>query len=222
MNFMVFLCFSIFIHAPLVFAKGDHGHHHHKMGFKDAKKWTQAFDDPSRDEWQKPKELIAALGVSPNAVIGDLGAGTGYFSARIAKQFPQSTVYAIDNEPDMIQFLKERAQKESLANLHPVLSLEDGFTVDKKLDLLLIVDTYHHLPNREKYFAKIKEHLKPSARIVIVDFLLDSPVGPPKKYRFQPPQIQKELQAAGFKNEKVLQWPRQFVLFLKQEELKTP
>ncbi len=215
------ILFLLYFVSPAV-AKDDHGHHHHKMGFKDAKKWAAAFEDPSRDQWQKPQELISALGLSANAVIGDLGAGTGYFSARLAKQFPQSTVYAIDNEPDMIQFLNERAKKESVRNLKPVLSGDDGFNVEQKLDLLLIVDTYHHLPDREKYFAKIKQQLKPTGRVVIVDFLPDSPIGPPKKYRFQPLQIETELKTAGFKTEKVLQWPRQFVLFLRQEELKTP
>lgn len=215
--FLTFLSLS-----PGVFAKTDHTHHHHKMGFKDAKKWAKAFDDPSRDDWQKPVELIAALKLTSNAVVGDLGAGTGYFSARIAKQYPQNTVYAIDNEKDMIDFLKERSQKESLPNLKPVLSADDGFKVDQKLDLLLIVDTYHHLPDREKYFQKIKQHLKPTAQIVIVDFLPDSPLGPPKKYRFQPPQIEQELKALGFEQEKVLTWPRQFVLFLKQKNPAAP
>ncbi len=196
------------------FSAAKEGHHHH-MSFKNAEKWVKAFDDPSRDEWQKPAELIAALNLSATAVVGDLGAGTGYFSARIAKQFPQSTVYAIDNEKEMVDYLKARATKEKLGNLIPILSKDDGFAVEQKLDILLIVDTYHHLPNRELYFRKIKHLLKPNGQIVIVDFLPDSPTGPPKKFRFQPPQIAKELQAAGFVQDKVLTWPRQFVMFLK-------
>lgn len=197
------------------FSKDQHSHHHH-MSFKDAAKWVKAFEDPSRDEWQKPEELISALQLSTTAVVGDLGAGTGYFSARIAKTYPQSTVYAIDNEKDMVDYLLQRAQKEKLNNLKPILSKDDGFSVEQKLDVLLIVDTYHHLPNRTAYFQKLTNLLKPNGQLVIVDFLPDSPLGPPKKFRFQPAQIQQELQASGFVQDKVLTWPRQFVMFLKR------
>jgi cyclopropane fatty-acyl-phospholipid synthase-like methyltransferase len=192
------------------------GHHHHDMAFKNAEKWTKNFDDPSRDDWQKPQELIKALQIPETAVIGDLGAGTGYFSSRLAKQFPQATVFAIDNEKDMTVFLQKRADKEQLKNLKPVLSESDGFSVEQPLDFLLIVDTYHHLPDREKYFQKILSQLKPDARIVIVDFLPSSPVGPPKKFRFQPPQIEKELASLNLKREQLFELPRQFVLVLKR------
>ncbi len=193
------------------------GHHHHDMAFKNAEKWTKNFDHPSRDEWQKPQELINALKISESEVVGDLGAGTGYFSVRLAKQFPKATVYAIDNEKDMTVFLRKRAGKEKLTNLIPVLSQNDGFTVESPLDLLLIVDTYHHLPDREKYFRNILSQLKQQARIVIVDFLPSSPVGPPIKYRFQPPQIEEELKVLGFRRDQLFELPRQFVLVLKRQ-----
>ena len=192
-------------------------HHHHDMAFKNAEKWTKNFDDPSRDQWQKPQELIKALQIPETAVIGDLGAGTGYFSSRLAKQFPKATVFAIDNEKDMTVFLQKRADKEQLNNLKPVLSESDGFSVEQPLDFLLIVDTYHHLPDREKYFQKILSQLKPGARIVIVDFLPSSPVGPPKKFRFQPPQIEKELASLNLKREQMFELPRQFVLVLQRQ-----
>lgn len=209
------LLFVGFGNAQHQHAKG--GHHHHDMAFKNAEKWTKNFDHPSRDEWQKPQDLIKALNIHDGDVIGDLGAGTGYFSARIAKQFSKSTVYAIDNEKDMTVFLQKRAEKEKLLNLKPVLSQNDGFVVDKPLDLLLIVDTYHHLPDREKYFQKILSQLNPNARIVIVDFLPSSPVGPPKKYRFQPPQIEDELKSLNLQREQLFDLPRQFVLVLKRK-----
>jgi cyclopropane fatty-acyl-phospholipid synthase-like methyltransferase len=192
-------------------------HHHHHMAFKNAEKWTKNFDDPSRDEWQKPQDVISALKIQDGTIVGDLGAGTGYFSARIAKQFPNATVFAIDNEKDMTVFLQKRADKEKLPNLKPVLSQNDGFSVEKPIDILLIVDTYHHLPNREKYFQTILPQLKPQARIVIVDFLPSSPVGPPKKYRFQPPQIEEELKSLHLKRDQLFELPRQFVLILKRE-----
>lgn len=213
-----FLILSLF----LSFSFSKAGSHHHKMSFKNIDDWVKAFDDPSRDEWQKPDELIKSLNLTKNAVVGDLGAGTGYFSLRIAKMYPQSTVYAVDNEKEMVQYLQQRASKENLPNLKPILSQDDGFDLDKKLDILLIVNTYHHLPQREKYFQKIKQQLKPGGQVVVVDFLPESPLGPPQKFRFQPPFIQKELAASGYSIDKVLKWPRQFVLFLKTEPQKEP
>lgn len=214
--FFSFLLLITTSHAQQHQHGNAHHHHHHDMAFKNAEKWTKNFDDPSRDDWQKPQDLINALKISENAVIGDLGAGTGYFSSRIAKQFPKATVYAIDNEKDMTVFLQKRADKEQLKNLKPVLSETNGFSVEQPLDLLLIVDTYHHLPDREKYFQKILSQLKPGARIVIVDFLPSSPVGPPKKFRFQPQQIEEELKSLNLKREQLFELPRQFVLILKR------
>ena len=75
-----------------------HTHQHH---FKDAEKWSHVFDDPERDKWQKPHEVIQALKLPPDAVVADVGAGTGYFAARLATMLPEGKVYAVDVEPAM-------------------------------------------------------------------------------------------------------------------------
>jgi ubiquinone/menaquinone biosynthesis C-methylase UbiE len=83
--------------------------HTHQHGFGDAEKWAHVFDDPERDAWQKPHQVIQALGLKPDAVVADLGAGTGYFSVRLARMLPKGKVYAVDLEPDMVKYLGERA-----------------------------------------------------------------------------------------------------------------
>src|SRR5215470_14968875 len=75
--------------------------HAHQHSFGDAEKWSQVFDDPKRDAWQKPHEVIQALALKPDAVVADIGAGTGYFAVRLARMLPKSKVYAVDVEPDM-------------------------------------------------------------------------------------------------------------------------
>src|SRR5688572_32918293 len=91
--------------------------HTHQHRFSDAEKWAHVFDDPERDAWQKPHHVIQALGLRPEAVIADIGAGTGYFAVRFANMVPKGKVYAVDVEPDMVRYLAERAQKEKRPNL---------------------------------------------------------------------------------------------------------
>src|SRR6185503_16625319 len=92
----------------------------HQHSFGDAEKWAHVFDDPERDAWQKPHEVIRALGLAPDAAVADIGAGTGYFSARLANMLKSGRVYAVDIEPAMVKHLAERAKREGLANLVPV------------------------------------------------------------------------------------------------------
>ena len=73
--------------------------HTHEHTFGDAAKWSKVFDDPKRDAWQKPHEVIQALALRPDAVVADIGAGTGYFAVRLAHMVPQGRVYAVDTEP---------------------------------------------------------------------------------------------------------------------------
>src|SRR5215213_5177412 len=91
--------------------------HTHEHSFSDADKWAKVFDDPQRDAWQKPHEVIRALDLAPDAVVADIGAGTGYFSARLAHMTPSGRVYAVDTQPDMVKHLTERAKREGLKNV---------------------------------------------------------------------------------------------------------
>ena len=172
--------------------------HTHQHTFGDAGKWAQIFDDPKRDAWQKPHEVIQALALKPDAVIADIGAGTGYFSARLAHMVPKGRVYAIDTEPAMVKHLAERARREGLKNLTPVAGTTDDPKLPQQSDLALLVDVYHHIENREAYFRKLAGSLAPDGRLAIIDFRLDSPEGPPRAARIAPEQVKAELKRAGY------------------------
>ena len=171
---------------------------HHRHSFSDAEKWARIFDDPARDEWQKPEEVIRALKLAPEAVVADIGAGTGYFAVRLARAVPKGRVYGVDAEPDMVRYLGERARRESLANLTAVAARPADPGLPAAVDLAILVDTYHHVPDRERYFGALKKSLKPGGRLAIIDFTLDSPVGPPKRARVPPDQVKQELARAGY------------------------
>src|SRR5689334_6964637 len=98
-----------------------HAHHggHHR--FDDAEHWSKIFDAADRDQWQKPDVVIAAMGLGPGDIVADIGAGTGYFTMKVAKELAKGNasgkVIAVDIEPNLIRFLGERATKENLTNV---------------------------------------------------------------------------------------------------------
>lgn len=167
--------------------------------FSGAEKWAQVFDDPARDAWQKPDEVIRALKLAPDAHVADIGAGTGYFAVRFARAVPQGRVYGVDAEPDMVRYLGVRAQREGLANLTPVAAKKNDPGIPAAVDLVILVDTYHHIPDRERYFRNLQRSLKPGGRLAIIDFTLDSPEGPPRRARIPADAVKKELARAGYK-----------------------
>jgi predicted methyltransferase len=172
--------------------------HIHRHSFGDAEKWAHVFDDPERDAWQKPHQVIQALGLRPDAVIADIGAGTGYFAVRFANMVPAGKVYAVDVEPDMVRYLAERAKKEKRANLVAVKGAAGDPRLPEKADLVVLVDAYHHIGQRERYFRALAGSLKPGGRIAVIDFRMDSPSGPPKSARVAPERVKAELAAAGY------------------------
>jgi ubiquinone/menaquinone biosynthesis C-methylase UbiE len=185
---------------------GDHANHgaagqkpdHMAHSFADADRYAKQFDDPARDAWQMPDRVIAALSLKPGQSVADIGAGTGYFTARLAKSAAAPKVFAVDIEATMVSYLRTRATREGLKNVVAVQAGADRTNLPEPVDVALVVDTYHHIPNRVAYFTALKALLKPGGKLAIVDFKKDSPDGPPVEFRFTPEQITAELTQAGF------------------------
>jgi cyclopropane fatty-acyl-phospholipid synthase-like methyltransferase len=172
--------------------------HTHQHSFGDAEKWAKIFDDPKRDAWQKPHEVIQALALKPDAVIADIGSGTGYFAVRFARMVPKGKVYGVDTEADMVKHLAERAKQEGLKNVVAVKGASDDPRLPEKADLIILVDVYHHIEGREAYFRRLQGSLRPGGRVAIIDFRLDAPDGPPKSARIPPDRVKTELRNAGY------------------------
>jgi cyclopropane fatty-acyl-phospholipid synthase-like methyltransferase len=170
----------------------------HQHSFGGAEHWAKVFDDPERDAWQKPHEVIQALALKPDAVIADIGSGTGYFSMRFANMTPKGRVYGVDTEPDMVKYLAERAKREGLKNVTAVAGAPDDPRLPEKADLIILVDVYHHVGDRERYFRQLQKSLKPGGRVAVIDFRMDSPVGPPQSARIAPERVKAELKRAGY------------------------
>jgi predicted methyltransferase len=192
-SIMVFCC-GLLLSLPVA-AQAPHTHHH---SFGDADKWSKVFDDPARDAWQKPHEVIQALALKPDAVVADIGAGTGYFTMRLAHMTPKGRVYAVDTEPAMVKHLAERAKKAGLQNVTAIQAKPGDPALPAKADLVLSVDVYHHVEHRERYFRRLQESLRPGGRVAVIDFRMDSPVGPPRSARIEPERVKDEMKRAGY------------------------
>lgn len=174
----------------------QHSHHH----FDDAKKWQQVFEKEQRDAWQKPMQVIQAVGVTKTSHVADIGSATGYFPVRIAKVATKGKVWGIDVSPSMVNFLNKRAEKEELENLYSTLATADDPLIPRPVDFIFMVNTYHHINNRVDYFAKLKSKLKKQGKLIIIDYKKQElPFGPKLSMKIAAKDIINELKRAGFK-----------------------
>lgn len=167
----------------------------------DPKAYMAALDDPARDAWQKPAEVIAALAIPDGAVIADIGAGSGYFTFRFIPHLgARGRVYAIDVSPDMISAISQRMMSVRPGALAPILGRpDDPYLATSSTDIVFICDTWHHIPDRVAYAGKLKNALAPGGRVAIIDFhARDLPVGPPASMKMAREDVVREFAAAGF------------------------
>jgi SAM-dependent methyltransferase len=185
--------------APVARAAGDQATARHR--FDDVGYWAGVFDDPARDAWQKPDALVAALRLAPGMTVVDLGAGTGYLSRRLSAAVGGGgSVLAVDIEPNLVERLRERAEREGSANLVPILASPDNPRLPRgSADVVLVVDTYHHVDSRVEYFGRLREALRPGGRVVVVDWRKEPlPVGPPPEHKLEREQVIDEMRRAGY------------------------
>jgi SAM-dependent methyltransferase len=155
---------------------------------------------PARDAWQKPDQVVSALGLKKGETACDIGSGPGYFTLRLARAVgPGGFVYAIDVEARMLQALRERLERARVRNVAPVLALSDDPLLPPGVcDVVLVVDTYHHFPDRAGYLKRLRRSLKPHGRLVNIDYhRRPTPIGPPLDHRVARETFLSEARAAG-------------------------
>jgi len=201
-----YLC--IFTFAAVALAQVPHQHHPPSSG-----EYAKVLDDPSRDEWQKPQNVVMALDLKSTETIADVGAGTGYFARRFAHH--AGKVYAVDID----QKLLDIAGKDAPPNLKTVLaSPDDPRLPERSINSIFFCDVLHHIENRPAYYAKLAKVLKPGGRIVVIDFYKkELPVGPPPSMKLSDQEVIAEFQHAGFQLAKRLDTlPYQYYLFFER------
>jgi len=177
---------------------GGHGTGHADHPFADAEGLASTLDDPARDAWQRPEDVLRAMELAPTMSVADVGAGTGYFAVRLARAVPAGEVTATDIEPNMVRFVNERARREGLPNLRAILATPSGSSLaPASLDRILVVHVWHHLPDRGALARDLAAALRPGGRLFVVDFAVAARRGPPPSMRVAPESIIAELEAAG-------------------------
>ncbi|MCC7179381.1 MAG: class I SAM-dependent methyltransferase [Acidobacteria bacterium] len=157
---------------------------------------------PDRDQWQRPDRIMDALGIADASVVADVGAGSGWFTIRLARRVgPQGIVYAQDVQQEMLNAITRRVQREGLANVRTVLGLgSDPRLPRESLDAVLLVDAYHEIEDRVTMLANIAKALKPQGRLGVVDFKLEgSGPGPEAEERVSPDVVASDAASAGLR-----------------------
>lgn len=136
-----------------------------------AKLAYQHMNDPSRDAWQKPKEVIEKLAITPGSRVADLGAGGGYFTWYLAGAVgPQGTVYAVDIDETGLGIIEKEMHARGIRNVVTIHAEAGDAKLSEPVDLVFSCDTYHHMNDRIAYFRSLIRYLKPGGRVAILDF----------------------------------------------------
>ena len=164
-------------------------------------------ESPDRDLWQQPDLIMDAIGIADGSQVADLGAGGGWFAIRLARRVgPNGLVYAQDIQPQMLEAISRRVQRENLGNVQTVLGTASDPKLPPMLDAVLIVGAYHEMddPGRpevlQTLLQNVAQSLKPQGRVGIVDFLPGAGgPGPPPDERTDPDQVATTVSAAGLR-----------------------
>ena len=174
---------------------------------------------PEREDEEAPSKALDALELKPGMVVADIGAGSGYYSSRIAKRVgPTGRVYATDIQPGMIALLDRRIKSEGLTNVTTVLGgLADPKLPPKSIDLAIMVDVYHELQEPQIFLQLLKEAFKPGGRLVLLEFRKEDPKVPILEvHKMSVAEVKLELEAEGFVLDKVIDvLPWQHIIVLK-------
>ncbi|WP_370589531.1 class I SAM-dependent methyltransferase [Tychonema sp. LEGE 07203] len=189
------------------------------MGYEGAG-WLER---PSRGMEEKSARLVNNLDLKPTDIVADIGAGTGYFSFRIAALVPQGKVFAVDVQPEMINFLELNKQERNISNVEPVLgSLDNPNLPENSVDLVVMVDAYHEFAYPREMMEGIVKALKPGGRAVSIEYRGENPLIPIKGlHKMTQKQVKKEMAAVGlvWKETKDMLPQQHLMVFEKQSQV---
>lgn len=162
-------------------------------------------EDPERDAWARPDEVVAALPLdSPQMIVADVGAGSGYFSRRIAARIPEGKVIAVDVDADFVDYVKKHRDAWGTPNVEPRLAMyENALLPEASVDLVFVSNTYAYIRDRDAYFTGIQHALRPGGKLVIIDFRPDAELSgvenaPKPSQRVSRDAVVSQIESLGF------------------------
>ena len=161
-------------------------------------------ESPDRVEWQKPDQIMDSLRIAEGSVVADLGAGGGWFSIQLARRVgPNGIVFAEDIQPQMVDYIEQRTQRENLRWVRPILGTTADPLLPPGVDAILIDDVFHELDDPVTFFRNAAKALKPDGRLGVVDFLPGGGgPGPAPEERPDPKAVIAAAEAAGLRLQK--------------------
>jgi ubiquinone/menaquinone biosynthesis C-methylase UbiE len=182
--------------------------------------WLERSD---RETTEQPEKVLDALMIALGSTVADIGAGTGYFSVRLAQRVgPQGRVLATDIQPQMLALLNENMRAAGVRNIEPLLCTPtDAKLPEGQLDLALMVDVYHELAYPEETIAQVQRALKPDGRLVLVEYRGEDPNVPIKpEHKMTLTQARSELESMGFRLQEVFEFLayQRILVFVRNDE----
>ncbi len=175
----------------------------------------------NREDEEAPSKAIALLDLKPNAVIADIGAGSGYYSFRIAKKYPSSKVFAVDIQQEMLNYVSRKAAAEKVTNVTPHLgSIKSIQMPPETIDAALFVDAYHEFSHPYEMMTSIFDALRPGGIVYLLEYRAEDPKVPIKPlHKMSEAQAKSEMEFVGFQwveTKSQLPW-QHFLVFKKPE-----
>jgi len=189
--------------SPNLFAQdhSQHGPGSHRV-FNDPAEYTKSWDDPARDAWQRPVDLVNGLGVTAGMAVADIGTGTGYLLPHLSRAVgPSGKVYAVDISAEMLTWVGERAKREGMTTIIPTMAKGDSTGLETaSIDRAIMINVWHHVENQDAYAKDLARSLRPGGVVFIVEADPDSTQegGPPQHFRLRPEAVIERFENAGF------------------------
>ena len=174
------------------------------MDYEDPKQAIAAMENSERESWEMPDRIVRALPIpGKDAVIADIGAGSGYFSRRLAAEVPAGKVYAVEIDDEFRAYIEAQREGWGTPNIEPHLAFyDDPALPERAIDLVFLANTYAYLRERVSYLTKVRASLRPGGHVVIIDFRPDAAApeafAPAAKYRVAREVVVADLEKAGF------------------------
>lgn len=172
--------------------------------YDDPQAMIDVFEDKERDAWQQPDAVVDALPIpSPGAVVADIGAGSGYFTRRLAARVPEGRVYAVDIDSEFEAYVRTNRESWGTPNIEPIMGhYDDPKLPAASVDLVLSVNAYAYIRDRPAYFGRVRQALRPGGALAVLDFRPSAAVGddvaPAPEHRVSVELAREELAQAGF------------------------
>lgn len=157
-------------------------------------------NDPSRDAWQKPQQVVERLDIGSGARVADLGAGGGYFTWYLAAAVgPQGKVYAVEIDETALAIIEKEIKSRGVMNVVPIRAEPGDAKLPEPVDLVFSCDTYHHMEDRVAYFQALARYLKPDGKVAILDFHAEGFFSGLLGHGTTKEEVRREMESAGYR-----------------------